>query len=718
MGRLLLAFSVFLVAACGPTAAQPTTTPTAVGAGQLLSQTEAKLLSATSLHVTSTIVASGAVSAEITVQVDLTAGNKLRFHVVGLFNGTKVDTTYVSNGTLDHKGESVPAHLQQAVVVGMVRMGLLHNVASLVAGKPPARAEGGVETWVTASEPVFAQQAAAASSTVPGTPQTRTVSFKVMVAGRPSGEAEVSLAKDTLLPTGRFQKVVFPSGTMSVKETYQIHMAPQVDVTNFLTVAECRGAHPCVAKLCAKGDLRACENAASQLIFGREVAKDVRAGIALSQKTCMAGHPSSCLVAAYHMWWEDKMKAYTAARKLNKSGLDGWAAQCRLGNALACSERKLASRSMRRLVGWTAVRHFGVGCRAGDAKACIGAARVHANGVGVPPNHTLALRIAAPLCGTHADACYVMARLYKGSKSADYFIKGCKLGSMKSCQEAIGVLARLPARAAELAELRVMACNKKWMPDKHCVAGALARPMNDPKRLGMLEAGCDASGVRSCIQLARMRRLGKSKDALRLSAITWQRVCMLSRKAPLCTAYLVEAKKANLLRRRADRLTAHRTACEFGRILDSCTRATRLTNKNPVPYHQVLCRGGVLKSCYRAGAHYATPGAVAQPGALASVRDAKTWFKLGCAGGDFASCYKLGKLSKACADGKGYYDACLALATKSQNTDGKDGTVTNARDNACRLACRAWKKRDRRDRRASGKNPRTSKTCRKVKRCR
>jgi len=41
-----------------------------------------------------------------------------------------------------------PPHLREAIVLGLVRMGLLHNLAVLVSGRPPDHAEAGVGDWL------------------------------------------------------------------------------------------------------------------------------------------------------------------------------------------------------------------------------------------------------------------------------------------------------------------------------------------------------------------------------------------------------------------------------------------------------------------------------------------------------------------------------------------------------------------------------------------
>jgi len=52
--------------------------------------------------------------------------------------------------------EPVPPEVREALVIGLTRMGILHNLARLVAGVPPDRASGGVRDWVEGREIAWA----------------------------------------------------------------------------------------------------------------------------------------------------------------------------------------------------------------------------------------------------------------------------------------------------------------------------------------------------------------------------------------------------------------------------------------------------------------------------------------------------------------------------------------------------------------------------------
>ncbi len=96
-----------------------------------------------------------------------------------------------------------------AVGVGLVRMGILHNLARLIDGKGPDHADGGVRDWVTAENIRFVNGG------------RDTVRFDILVDGEKSGVATVRVDPDSGLPVHRTQTVDFAAGSMTVVETYR-----------------------------------------------------------------------------------------------------------------------------------------------------------------------------------------------------------------------------------------------------------------------------------------------------------------------------------------------------------------------------------------------------------------------------------------------------------------------------------------------------------------
>lgn len=182
---------------------------------------EKRLLEAPSVRLTYDITAEGALEAHLRGKLTVQAGDRLELDGSGSFGGSPLEVSLASDGENLRGGTrprpfdiSTPPALRQAVVLGLTRMGLLHNLARLAAGSPPDRANGGVEEWVVVEnfrrgEP----EEVDGTATVP-------LSFDVIVAGVPSATATLWLSKDTGLPVKRTQAVRFGSDEMRVVERF------------------------------------------------------------------------------------------------------------------------------------------------------------------------------------------------------------------------------------------------------------------------------------------------------------------------------------------------------------------------------------------------------------------------------------------------------------------------------------------------------------------
>lgn len=182
---------------------------------------EKRLLEAASVRLTYDITAEGALEAHLRGKLTLQEGDRLELDGSGPFGGSPLEVSLVSNGE-DLRGGtrprsfdiSAPPALREAVVLGLTRMGLLHNLARLTAGSPPDRANGGVEEWVLVENVRRGEpQEVDGTASVP-------LSFDVVVSGVPSASATLWLSKDTGLPVKRTQTVRFGSDEMRVVERY------------------------------------------------------------------------------------------------------------------------------------------------------------------------------------------------------------------------------------------------------------------------------------------------------------------------------------------------------------------------------------------------------------------------------------------------------------------------------------------------------------------
>ncbi len=174
-------------------------------------QMESALLAADEVRFSYHITSEGVFAADLRGDVVISPGGRADITGSGTFGRDSVNVMLRSDGTtmaFGRNGETIellaPAFLQEALIVGMTRMGLLHNLARLVAAAPPDRAEGGVEDWV---------RVGAFSADPAG------VAFDITVDGQPAGAAKLSLGRDGL-PRIRRQLVSFPEGQMRVTERY------------------------------------------------------------------------------------------------------------------------------------------------------------------------------------------------------------------------------------------------------------------------------------------------------------------------------------------------------------------------------------------------------------------------------------------------------------------------------------------------------------------
>jgi hypothetical protein len=133
----------------------------------------------------------------------------------GVFAGDSVDLLLLESddGRVEfgngagRRSAASPPEVREAVLIGFTRMGILHNLARLMANELPDHADGGVTDWVVADSFAVDPQRDAG------------VSFDLFVAGRPSGSATLEISPAGQ-PVERLQTVNFPSGVMRVTETY------------------------------------------------------------------------------------------------------------------------------------------------------------------------------------------------------------------------------------------------------------------------------------------------------------------------------------------------------------------------------------------------------------------------------------------------------------------------------------------------------------------
>ncbi|MDH3647476.1 MAG: hypothetical protein OER80_11955 [Gammaproteobacteria bacterium] len=184
---------------------------------------ENRMLSASVLRVNYEIEASGAVTANLAGDLVTQKPEMAAISANGVFNHNVVQPRLVSDGVRMRGGieadsfeEGLPVDLRAGLLLGMTRMGILHNLAMLAHGAPPQGTDGNVRDWVQAK--AFAWQTA----THPKTAALRGIGFELEVSGEPSGTVVLWYDPATGLPVEREQLVRFETGDMSVVERYSI----------------------------------------------------------------------------------------------------------------------------------------------------------------------------------------------------------------------------------------------------------------------------------------------------------------------------------------------------------------------------------------------------------------------------------------------------------------------------------------------------------------
>lgn len=106
-----------------------------------------------------------------------------------------------------------PEALIEAVVIGLTRQGLLHNLAVLVGGLPPDHADGKVQEWLTIVDPQLGPSEYLAGE------EATPLDFGIEVEQSYVGRATLWLDMDGL-PKERHQTVHLKEGEMKVVERY------------------------------------------------------------------------------------------------------------------------------------------------------------------------------------------------------------------------------------------------------------------------------------------------------------------------------------------------------------------------------------------------------------------------------------------------------------------------------------------------------------------
>lgn len=188
----------------------------------LIAQLEQRLLAAQRVAIEATIEATGVIPARLAGRSELLDRNRARVIYAGSFAGKPADLALQADGRIAHlksgaqgRAEPLGGEANRAVLLGLTRMGLLHNLARFSALAGVDHAQGGIEQWLWLD--AFRPTTFAQGGDLAG---TMSFGFDVVVAGNATASARLWIDPATGLPRRRQQTVRFAQGEMTVIENY------------------------------------------------------------------------------------------------------------------------------------------------------------------------------------------------------------------------------------------------------------------------------------------------------------------------------------------------------------------------------------------------------------------------------------------------------------------------------------------------------------------
>lgn len=209
---------LLLVAACGsaPTTASAPPAPAdpvIADPATAFSALEGRLLAAKNVEILTRLRSEGAVTTEFVGHLRISQGRLVHLDFKGKREGEDAEALLLSDGE-GMNGRPAPPALNEGLLVGLTRMGLLHNVYVISAGRDPDGTDGNVRQWVTVG--AFRQGPVETVNRI----RAASIEFTITVSGAQVAEATLFLHPETGLPLLRRQVVHFPQGDMRVVEAY------------------------------------------------------------------------------------------------------------------------------------------------------------------------------------------------------------------------------------------------------------------------------------------------------------------------------------------------------------------------------------------------------------------------------------------------------------------------------------------------------------------
>lgn len=207
-----------------------------VSAETRFQELEKRLLQAESVRLKGGVGSTGALTSALEGEALLGSGNRAHLEFAGEFESKSALLALVSDGNrmwggngTDWFEEDAPPALNEGIVLGFTRMGILHNLAVLRGAGPPEGTDGGIRDWLTVTNFAWGEP-----ETIEGVP-TETVIFDIFVRGEPAAKAMLWLNAETGLPVQREQTVRFPGGEMKAVEIYEVvEIGAELDPNEFV----------------------------------------------------------------------------------------------------------------------------------------------------------------------------------------------------------------------------------------------------------------------------------------------------------------------------------------------------------------------------------------------------------------------------------------------------------------------------------------------------
>jgi hypothetical protein len=187
-------------------------------AAQQFGNLESLLVRTGRFDVDAHVVSHGAVESDLTTSLGVANDGDVAIHMHGTMDAKPVSMMLRSDGVVTivtHDGQNQRLQpgraMRQAVEVGFLRMGLMHNLLLLTQLQQPDHQKGGVDTWVRVDNIHYAAK--------PRDGQIG-LSFNVLIDGKKQGDATLWIDAHTHLPLQREQTLVLDGETVKTVEDY------------------------------------------------------------------------------------------------------------------------------------------------------------------------------------------------------------------------------------------------------------------------------------------------------------------------------------------------------------------------------------------------------------------------------------------------------------------------------------------------------------------